>query len=166
MELSGKSDKKYLHPVNNANIVAVHDVGEFGFVGSLNPVISSKMDKKYKIVVIDIDFNKFARLRFLSKKAKDVSKFPTVEFDLNIVVDLKKSYSEVLKVLQKSKSKILKAISLVDIYKNEVALPGKKSMTFRFTLGSMDRTLETKETEEYRENVIAGARMAGLEVRA
>ena len=165
VELSGKADKQYLHPINNAKIEAVHDVGEFGFVGSLNPVIQAKMDKKYKVILIDIDFNKFTRLRFNSRKAKEVSKFPTVEFDLSFVVDLKTKYSDVLKILQKSKSKILKGIALVDIYKSEELLPGKKSMTFRFTLGAMDRTLESSETDGYREAVIAQAKSLSLEIR-
>lgn len=165
VELSGKSDKQYLHPINNAKIQAVHDVGEFGFVGSLNPEIAQKMDKKFKVVLIDIDFNKFTKLRFLSKKAKEVSKFPTVDFDLNILVDIKKTYAEVMKVLQKCKSKILKNVALVDIYKNKEQLAGKKSMTFRFTLGSFDRTLETKEVEDYRESVIATIVQNGLELR-
>lgn len=165
VELSGKADKGYLHPINNAKIVALHDVGELGFVGSLHPVIAGKIDKKYKAVIIDINFDKFVKLRFNSKKAKEVSKFPTVEFDLSFVVDIKTQYADVIKILQKCKSKILKGISLVDIYKNEESMPGKKSMTFRFTLGAMDRTLESSETEGYREAVIVQAKSLGLEMK-
>ena len=76
-----------------------------------------------------------------------VSKYPTVSFDLSLLVDVNKTYENVKKDLNNFESPIINEIKFVDLY-NGLGLPeGKKSMTFTFSWKAEDHTLTGEEVE-------------------
>ena len=54
--------------------------------------------------------------------------------------------------------------SLKDVYHNE-SIKNEKSYTFNFVIGSMDRTLETKDIEKFSNSLIEHFKQNGIELK-
>ena len=75
---------------------------------------------------------------------KEVSKYPTITKDLAFVVDNNVLSSEIETVIKKTGGKLLKNISLFDLYTGEKVAINEKSLAYSLTFGD-DRTLTEEE---------------------
>ena len=163
VELAEGDTVSYLHPVNSFRIKS--RVADYGYMGVLHPSVNKAIDKRFNVVVLEIDFEKLANTKAYAKKIKNISKYQAVEIDYNILVDVNMKYAELSKILSKFKVKILSGYELVDIYENKETLGDKKSVTLRFNLSSFDHTLSGEEIEKFRTDLVEFVTKNGLEVR-
>jgi phenylalanyl-tRNA synthetase beta chain len=97
--------------------------------------------------------------------AKPISKFQGVYKDLSIVIDKSLNYYEVAKVLEALDLPMLKESYPVDIYTDE-KLGDKKSLTIRFFIQSMEKTLEENDIENVMKKIMeALEKECGAELR-
>jgi phenylalanyl-tRNA synthetase beta chain len=129
-----------IHPYQSADIVMNGKV--CGYMSKLHPAVQ----EAYGIPVTFIAEISVDALLPKHVNALPVSKFQGVYKDLSIVIDKTRSYYEVAKVLQGLELSLLKAYYPVDIYEDET-LGEKKSLTLRFFIQSMEKTLEDSEIE-------------------
>ena len=163
VELAQGETVSYLHPVNSFRIKS--RTADYGYMGIVHPEVKKATDKRFNVAVLEIDFEKLANTVAYAKKIKSVSKYQAVEIDYNIVCDKNLIYADLQKMLSKFKSKNMLGYSLVDIYQNEQTLPGKKSVTLKFTLCSQDHTLSGEEIEKFRNDFIEYLTRNKLEIR-
>jgi phenylalanyl-tRNA synthetase beta subunit len=71
-------------------------------------------------------------------KAKDVSNFQENNFDLNFVIDKETKANKIAIAIEKTNIKLIKKVELVDIYEDSVKLPGKRSLTYKVFIQSME----------------------------
>ena len=154
---------KFMHPVNSFRVKSRTD--DYGYIGVIHPEVKKAIDKRFNVVALEIDFAKLANTRGYAKKIKQISKYQAVDVDYNIVCDKNLIYADLSKILGKFKSKILASTTLVDIYENDLTLPGKKSVTLRFNLSSFDHTLSGEEIEKFRTEFVDFIEKNGLEIR-
>ena len=121
----------------------------------LNKKISNKIAKKKCVVTVDIDFDKYVLLTKNEVKAHEVSKYPVVVLDYTITSNGLK-YQEILDVLMLFKSKLIKKFELMGIYENKY--------TFRYTLGSDNKTLEQKDIQTFKDRYIYHLENNGLKL--
>jgi len=129
-----------IHPYQSADIVV--DGNVCGFLSKLHPTVQESFDiPETFIAELDLD-------ALLPKhiNATPISKFQGVYKDLSVVIDKSLSYFEVAKVLNGLDLPILKDIYPVDIYEDD-KLGDKKSLTVRFFIQSMEKTLEDSDIE-------------------
>ena len=129
-----------LHPYQSADILVNGKV--CGFLGKLHPSVQ----QSYGIpdtFFAELDFDALMPKHI---NAKSISKFQVVYKDLSVVIEKQISYYEVAKVLRSLVLPLLKDIYPVDIYEDE-KLGDKKSLTMRFFIQSMDKTLQESEIE-------------------
>jgi phenylalanyl-tRNA synthetase beta chain len=113
--------------------------------------ISSDFNEKYEIkkdvyyASLDIDLIlDLLNLKF--KKYSPLSKFPTVNRELNFLIDTKIDFSSIQKLIMKqSHIKNLESMSLSDVYQDDKLPEGKKSYTLSFNLMDKTKTLSEKE---------------------
>ena len=86
--------------------------------------------------------------------ATAISKFQEVYKDLSIVIDKSLSYFEVAKILNELELPLLKEYYPVDIYEDE-KLGDKKSLTVRFLIQSMEKTLEDSDIESLMQEIMS-----------
>ncbi len=163
VELSEGETASYLHPVNSFRIKS--RIADYGYMGVIHPSVKKAVDKRFNVVVLEVDYEKLANTKAFAKKIKNVSKYQAVEIDYNILVDENMKYAELSKILSKYKSRILSGFELVDIYENKETLGNKKSVTLRFNLSSFDHTLTGEEIEKFRTDLVEFVTKNGLEVR-
>ena len=119
--------------------------------------ILGEIDNKYKSIIginqdvyyasIDIDLL-LNNLTSEFHKYKNISKFPSVNRELNFLLDNDIQYSEIkILLFQTSKIKKLTSMSLSDVYIDKKLPEGKKSYTLSFCLMDNKKTLTEKEIQ-------------------
>jgi len=140
-----------IHPYQSADIVV--DGKVCGFLSKLHPTVQENFD-------IPVTFLAELELDALLPKhinASPISRYQGVYKDLSVVIDKSLNYFEVAKVLNGLELPILKDAYPVDIYEDE-KLGEKKSLTVRFFIQSMEKTLEDSDIE-----AVMGQIMSALE---
>ncbi len=133
-------DNGLLHPYQSADIIV--DGKACGFLSKLHPTAQESFDLP-ETFIAEIDLNVLLPKHI---NATPISKFQGVYKDLSVVIDKSMNYYEVAKVLNTLDLPMLKDIYPVDIYEDE-KLGDKKSLTIRFFIQSMEKTLEDSDIE-------------------
>lgn len=140
-----------LHPYQSADIIV--DGKVCGFFSKLHPTVQEDFGIP-ETFIAELDFDVLLPKHI---NAMPISKFQGVYKDLSVVIDKSLNYYEVARVLNGLELPMLKDIYPVDIYEDE-KLGGKKSLTVRFFIQSMDKTLEDSDIE-----AVMGQIMTALE---
>ena len=74
-------------------------------------------------------------------------KYPEVRRDLALLIDKSVHFSEIESVAYSSERKLLKSISLFDVYEGKNLPIGKKSYAISFLLQDKDQTLNDRQIE-------------------
>lgn len=77
----------------------------------------------------------------------DISKFPAVKRDLALLLDKNILFDQIEKVACKAERKLLKEISLFDVYEGKNLPEGKKSYAVNFVLQDEEKTLNDKQID-------------------
>lgn len=127
---------KELHPGRSAKIMYGKEM--LGFVGCLHPKYAKEngIEEAY---VFEIYLDEFINKVLPTISFVPVSKVPSVDRDLALVMDQNQSVGEVLEAIKRS-DKMISNVSVFDIYVGEKIENNKKSVAIRITLES-DETL-------------------------
>ena len=136
-------------------------------VGILRNDILRAFDLKKPVYYAEIDVRQLGEaLQGRSVEFQPINTFPAVRRDLALVVDKNVSYDTLEKIARKYASKLLKQVSLFDVYEGAGVGEGKKSYALNFVLQSADKTLTDEEINKVMNKLIAAyEREAGAKLR-
>ena len=77
----------------------------------------------------------------------ELPKYPEVRRDLALLLDYDVSFADIRKVAYATERKVLKEISLFDVYTGDKIPEGKKQYAINFVLQDPDRTLTDQAVE-------------------
>ncbi len=137
-----------IHPYQSADVVVNGKV--CGFISKLHPTVQESFDIPVTFIA-ELDFDTFLPKHI---NATPISKFQGVYKDLSVVIDKSLNYFEVVKVLNALDLPTLKDAYPVDIYEDE-KLGDKKSLTIRFFIQSMEKTLEDADMESVMSEIMS-----------
>lgn len=140
-----------IHPYQSANIIV--DGKVCGFISKLHPTVQENFGIPDTFIA-ELDFDVLLPKHI---NATPVSKFQGVYKDLSVVIDKSLNYYAVAKVVNALELPMLKDSYPVDIYEDE-KLGDKKSLTVRFFIQAMEKTLEESDIE-----AVMGQIMTALE---
>lgn len=129
-------DIKELHPKRTAKIIYNNQI--IGFVGELHPKYA-KDNNLEEVYVFEICLDTITSTPLDVKSFTPISKVPSVERDLALVMDIHQPIGEIIEAIQKS-DKMISSVKVFDLYMDEKTLNHKKSVAVRITLES-DETL-------------------------
>ena len=121
-------------------------------------VVSGKLrrltDVKQEVYYLEMNFDALVRS---TKKhriaAEELSKFPEVKRDLALLVDRDVTFATLRSVALAAERKLLKSVSLFDVYEGDKLPAGKKSYALSFILEDKTRTLDDKTIERVMANL-------------
>jgi len=116
--------------------------------GKLDDKFLKKMDINQEVFYADIDVKWLLKQHGADLKYDGISKFPKVERDLAMVLPDSLSYSDIRKLIEKTDNKILKKVSIFDVYKGEQVGAGLKSYAIRMEFEDKAQTLEDKTVDK------------------
>ena len=139
------SQKKCLHPTRGADVI-VNGV-EIGYFGQIHPSIVEKLDSDKPIYAGEIELSTLKKYYNDNIVFKNISKFPTVERDIAVLVSTDVACADIISVIKERAGKYLESVSLFDIYQGAQVGEGKKSMAFNLKFVADDRTLNVEEID-------------------
>jgi phenylalanyl-tRNA synthetase beta chain len=120
-----------------------------GSFGKISNKLAEKMDVKQEVYYCELDFEnllKFSENRIL---IEEISKYPVSRRDVAFVIDDTVKFETIEKTAQKILKKLLKEVSLFDVYKNDDQLgKGKVSYAVSLIFEDKTKTLQDKEIEK------------------
>lgn len=125
-------------------------------VGLLNQAVLKQFGMKKPVYYAE--FNMEALVKMISGqtvKYQQISTCPAVKRDLALVVDKNVLYDTLEKIGYKYGSKLVKNISLFDVYEGDKIQEGKKSYALNFVLQNPDKTLTDEEINKVMNKLIA-----------
>lgn len=136
-------------------------------MGVVSPIVRKKFDIKQEVYFAEIDFDQLIKMTKKSKvQFKELSKFPEVKRDLALLVNKNVSFSQLRSIAFATEKKLLKSVSLFDVYEGDKLPEGKKSYALSFILEDKNQTLTDKQIERTMANLQAQLEQkAGAEVR-
>ena len=96
----------------------------------------------------------------------ELPKYPEVNRDLALLIDQSVSFAQIRQIALRTEKKLLKRISLFDVYQGKNLPAGKKSYAVSFTLQDETKTLNDKQIEKIMSSLTSAfKREVGAELR-
>ena len=158
------SDNPSYHPGRCAE-VCIGDV-KLGYMGQVHPLVAKNYGMDCEVYCVEVDFTKMFDLKKPDPTYTPLPKYPTVTRDLALVCDETVTVAQAENVISGVAGKLLRKVSLFDIYRGTGVPEGKKSMAFSLELRADDRTLTDADSEQVLSKVLkALAEQLGASLR-
>ncbi len=151
LNLTGNSDKfsfvaaehPALHPGQSAQVLVENQ--PIGWLGSLHPAIKQQIGLNLPVILFELSYT------YLEKgvvpKYCPVSKFPSINRDLALVVKESVSAGRVFAEIRKSGDDRLQLVEIFDIYRGKGIAEGSKSLAVSLTIQDDQKTLVDDEVD-------------------
>ena len=128
---------------------------ELAVIGVVNPALARKFGVKQQVVAAEINWNTLFALVKRGKVAfKELPRFPEVRRDLAILLDESVKYADLRAAAFKNAKKLLKQVSLFDVYRGDKIPEGKKQYALSFTLQDVEKTLTDQDVERVMDRLL------------
>ena len=136
-------------------------------LGTVNPQLCRKFGIKQPVFAAEISWPVLFSLIKRDKVAfTELPKYPEVRRDLALLLDEGISYADLRKCACKVAKKLLRNVSLFDVYRGDKIPEGKKQYALNFVLQDPERTLTDAEVEKTMERLLTAFRSEfGAELR-
>lgn len=149
------------------NQIVCHVNGELlGRIGQVQPHILKYFGIKKAVYYAELNTQLLFDVCKTEVNYKPIPAFPEVKRDLALIIDKNISYETLKQIGFKYGSKLLKNITLFDVYEGEKIEEGKKSYALNFILQHPEKTLTEEEINKVMNKLIAAyEREAGAKLR-
>ena len=97
---------------------------------------------------------------------KELSKYPSVSRDLALLVDDSVEFAQIEQIARKAEKKLLKSVTLFDVYQGKNLPAGKKSYAVNFVFEDEEKTLSEKQIDAMMQKLITSLKkQLGAELR-
>ncbi|MEG2771772.1 MAG: phenylalanine--tRNA ligase subunit beta [Alistipes sp.] len=137
-------------------------------IGVVSPAMRKQADIKQEVYFMEMNFDGLVKATKRQKITfEELSKYPEVKRDLALLVDKSVSFTTLRDLAFATERKLLKNVSLFDVYEGDKLPAGKKSYALSFILEDKTQTLNDKTIEKAMANLTAQfERQCGAQVRA
>jgi len=135
------SGNESLHPNKQAAIMISGEAA--GVFGEVHPKVAANFDLAEPVNLFELDLNSLLPAITGDKAYKPLSKFPEVERDMALVLDIGVPHQKVIDTI--SSFSLVTKVDVFDVYTGEQVPAGKKSMAYRLTFQNPNRTLKEEE---------------------
>ena len=128
---------------------------QLAVLGTINPALAKKFGIKQPVFAAEINWPVLFELVKRDKVSfKEMPKFPGVSRDLALLLDEQVSYADLRLASIKAAKKLLKQVSLFDVYRGDKIPAGKKQYAMNFILQDEERTLTDQDVERTMSNIL------------
>jgi phenylalanyl-tRNA synthetase beta chain len=140
----------------------------FGFLGELSPAGLKRFELRVPTTVAEVRIALLEKIANLSPQAVELSPFPAVDRDINLVVAESVRWGDLAATIQSAAGPALERLIYRDTYRDAEKLgPDKKSFLFTLILRRREATLTSAEADQARDAVVAAcAKAVGAQLRA
>lgn len=133
-----ESNHPYFHPTRAAYLMMGKET--LGIFGELHPRLAQKHKLK-NIYLGTFDLTTLSQNVPQSNKYQAVNHLPKVTRDLSMIVDDKVKAQDIIRVIKTGNNKLIKEVSIFDVYQGEKVGEGKYSISVKIVLQDAKETL-------------------------
>ena len=124
-------------------------------IGMLKPQFCKRFGIKQQVYYADLNWDLMLRM-LPSKNVKysEISKYPEVRRDLALIVSDEITFAQIESVAYQTEKKLLKSVSLFDVYRGDKLPEGTKQYAVSFVLQDKEKTLTDKQIEAIMQKLI------------
>lgn len=147
--------------------VATRKGKNLGILGIVSRAACGKCDLKVPVFFAELDWDALTNAAHkLGITYYDLPKTQAVKRDLALLIDTSVTMADIEKVVKDSEKKILRDVTLFDVYEGDKLPEGKKSYAITLTLRDDEKTLQDKYIDNVMNRIIANLRnRLGAELR-
>lgn len=136
--------------------------------GAVNRSALAKTDVVGEVYYADFDWGAILKaIRRNKITYREVAKYPAARRDLSLLVDEGVTFGTLKEIAARTERKLLKTISVFDVYKGDKLPSGKKSYALHFVLQDEEKTLNDKQIDAIVKKLIVNfEKEAGATVRS
>ena len=113
-----------------------------------------------------LDWNALMRISSGGKVVfAEIPRTQPVERDLALLIDKSVKFADIEQAIRKAERKLLRGVSLFDVYEGKNLPAGKKSYAVKMIFQDSEKTLTDKQTDAAMERIIKAVRDLGAELR-
>jgi len=128
---------------------------EIAKLGLISNKIAKKFEVKQPVYYAELEWEKIIKaIRKHKTEFVELPKYPEVRRDLSLLLDRKVTYNELKREAFSVEKKLLKKVSLFDVYEGENLGEGKKSYALSFILADETKTLKDKQIDKIMNSII------------
>jgi len=150
-----------LHPTRSARILAAASGAVVGTIGEIDPEVAVEFGVvERRVGWLELELGLLFNPEIVERRtgrAKPVSRYPSSDIDLALVVDDPIPVDEVADVLARAGGALLESVSLFDVYRGPGVAEGRRSLAFHLRFCALDRTLTDREIGEFRTRCVEAA---------
>ena len=125
-----------------------------GFFGIVSPAICKMFDIDTELFFAEMNWDLLMKeSEKQSVRFAEISRFPAVSRDLALLIDKNVTFDQIRQIAVKSEKKLLKQLSLFDVYEGKNLPEGKKSYAVNFLLQDEEKTLNDKQIDNVMQRI-------------
>ncbi|MDD3491124.1 MAG: phenylalanine--tRNA ligase subunit beta, partial [Paludibacter sp.] len=124
--------------------------------GMVHPKIRKMLDIDQEVFFADLNWN--ALMTEIAKhkvQYSEISKYPEVKRDFALLIDKQVTFAEIEKIAFDTERKLLKKVTLFDVYEGKNLPEGKKSYAVNFVLQDETKTLTDSQIDAIMKKMLA-----------
>ncbi|WP_108822253.1 phenylalanine--tRNA ligase subunit beta [Dysgonomonas sp. Marseille-P4361] len=119
-----------------------------GVIGIVSKKVLKAQDINSDVFFAELNWGALMKeIKKHSVLSSDISKFPAVKRDLALLLDKNVLFDDIEKIAYKAERKLLKDVTLFDVYEGKNLPEGKKSYAVNFVLQDDEKTLSDKQID-------------------
>ncbi len=122
--------------------------------GSVSKLFLNKFDIAQEVFYADFNWDIILQKMPEAALYQEIPKYPKVKRDLALLVDKSVKFNQIKAIAYKAERKLLKNVSIFDVYEGENLANDKKSYAVSFTLQDEHKTLKDKQIDKIMQNLI------------
>ena len=124
-------------------------------MGIVSRKVLKAFDIENPVFFADLDWKLLMKtIRNQAVKYTEISKFPAVSRDLALLIDQSVEFGRIEQIAYQTEKKLLKAVTLFDVYEGKNLEAGKKSYAVSFTLQDENATSNDKQIDKIMQKLI------------
>ena len=124
-------------------------------MGIVSHKVLKPFDIENQVFFADLDWKLLMKtIRNQAVKYAEISKFPAVSRDLALLIDQNVEFARIEQIAYQTEKKLLKAVSLFDVYEGKNLPAGKKSYAVNFILQDTEKTMSEKAIDAIMQKLI------------
>jgi phenylalanyl-tRNA synthetase beta chain len=128
---------------------------ELGLIGEVHTEVIKNYELRQSAYVFEINLDALLQMIPESIEARPLPKYPSVTRDVTLIIDNGIESFQILDNFTKLDENLIESVHLFDVFEGELLPRGKKSISFRITYRSADRTLSDDEVNQRHKTVAA-----------
>lgn len=126
----------------------------WGWLGELSDEVRDKLGLRDPVTAVELNLSRLEEIANLEPHFQAIATYPSMERDLNFLLDLNISWKELVELVQQEAGPLLESVAFGGQYQGKQIPADKKSYLLKLAYRSAERTLTTEEVDAIQQKLI------------